>query len=149
MSSSMQYSVQSDSEASFSVLQQQISFSSFVASEENPQIFEYRFIRFLGRGSHAEVYLAKHILEDRYYAAKVYDQGFLTRLTIGEDESPCEKVFREVQVMSVIDDPRCVRLKEVVQDLVSALPDMMVSAFSSMRFDVNNREFARLVKAVN
>ena len=46
-------------------------------------------------------------------------------------------------------DSEIAALKEVVQDLVSALPDMMVSAFSSMRFDVNNREFARLVKAVN
>lgn len=46
-------------------------------------------------------------------------------------------------------DSEVAALKEVVQDLVSALPDMMVSAFATMRFDVNNREFARLVKAVN
>ena len=36
----------------------------------------------------------------------------------------------------------------IVQQLVEELPDMLVNAFASMRFDVNNREFARMVKAV-
>jgi tape measure domain-containing protein len=40
-------------------------------------------------------------------------------------------------------------LKELLASLVDELPDMMVEAFAAMRFDVNNREFARLVKAVN
>lgn len=39
-------------------------------------------------------------------------------------------------------------LKEIVRDLVEDLPGMMVSAFASMRFDVNNREFARMVRQV-
>ena len=40
-------------------------------------------------------------------------------------------------------------LKEAFQDFVQALPDMMIDAFEAMRFDVNQREFARMVKAVN
>lgn len=40
-------------------------------------------------------------------------------------------------------------LKEQFSDFVDALPEMLVDAFASMKFDVNNREFARLVKAVN
>lgn len=40
-------------------------------------------------------------------------------------------------------------LKESFQNYVDNLPDMLVEAFSSLRFDINNREFARLVKAVN
>ena len=40
-------------------------------------------------------------------------------------------------------------LKEAFQAFVNELPEMMVDAFASMKFDVNNREFARLVKAVN
>ena len=40
-------------------------------------------------------------------------------------------------------------MKEAFADFVDALPDMLVDAFASMKFDVNNREFARLVKAVN
>lgn len=33
--------------------------------------------------------------------------------------------------------------------LAQVLPDILIEAFASMRFDINNREFARLVKAVN
>lgn len=40
-------------------------------------------------------------------------------------------------------------LKEAFQDFVQNLPEMMLDAFASMKFDVNNREFARMVKAVN
>lgn len=40
-------------------------------------------------------------------------------------------------------------LKETFQTFVQDLPDMMLDAFASMKFDVNNREFARMVKAVN
>lgn len=38
---------------------------------------------------------------------------------------------------------------EAFENFTNNLPDMLVSAFASMKFDVNNREFARLVKAVN
>ena len=41
------------------------------------------------------------------------------------------------------------RIIDLLEMLVDMLPDAMKDAFSSMKFDVNNREFARLVKAVN
>lgn len=40
------------------------------------------------------------------------------------------------------------QLKEQFEAFTERLPEMLVDAFSSMKFDVNNREFARLVKAV-
>lgn len=40
-------------------------------------------------------------------------------------------------------------LKEIFQDFVRNLPEMLQDAFTSMKFDVNNREFARMVRAVN
>lgn len=40
-------------------------------------------------------------------------------------------------------------LKDMFAAFVNDLPDMMIDAFAAMRFDMNNREFARLVKAVN
>jgi len=40
-------------------------------------------------------------------------------------------------------------LKEAFQGFVQNLPEMLLDAFASMRWDVNNREFARMVKAVN
>ena len=39
-------------------------------------------------------------------------------------------------------------MKEAFQEFAENLPEMLANAFSSMRFDVNGREFARLVKAV-
>lgn len=41
-------------------------------------------------------------------------------------------------------------LRALVQELMDDLPGMMVDAFASMKFEINNREFARLTaKAVN
>ena len=40
------------------------------------------------------------------------------------------------------------RIIDLLEMLVEMLPDTMKEAFASMKFDVNNREFARLVKAV-
>ena len=40
------------------------------------------------------------------------------------------------------------RIVDLLEALIEMLPDAMKDAFASMKFDVNNREFARLVKAV-
>lgn len=40
------------------------------------------------------------------------------------------------------------RVVELLEMLVEMLPDTMKDAFASMKFDINNREFARMVKAV-
>lgn len=40
------------------------------------------------------------------------------------------------------------RIIELLETLIEMMPDAMKDAFASMKFDVNNREFARLVKAV-
>lgn len=40
------------------------------------------------------------------------------------------------------------RIIELLEMLIDMLPETMKDAFASMKFDVNNREFARLVKAV-
>lgn len=53
------------------------------------------------------------------------------------------------EVEAAIGNNRDNGMKEAFQDFANSLPDMLVNAFSSMKFDVNNREFARLVKAVN
>lgn len=40
------------------------------------------------------------------------------------------------------------RIIDLLEALIEMLPDSLKEAFASMKFDVNNREFARLVKAV-
>lgn len=46
------------------------------------------------------------------------------------------------------DNERLERIIELLEQLIDTLPTTMIAAFASMKFDVNNREFARLVKAV-
>ena len=41
------------------------------------------------------------------------------------------------------------RIIELLETLLDMLPGTMTDAFSAVKFDINNREFARLVKAVN
>jgi len=41
------------------------------------------------------------------------------------------------------------RILEALQSMDDGMTEKMMDAFASMRFDLNNREFARLVKAVN
>lgn len=41
------------------------------------------------------------------------------------------------------------RIIDLLEMLIALLPDTLKDAFESMKFDINNREFARLVKAVN
>lgn len=59
-------------------------------------------------------------------------------------------VARDMKETGIGSDNQDIReLKEAFQDFVQNLPEMMLDAFASMKFDVNNREFARMVKAVN
>lgn len=46
------------------------------------------------------------------------------------------------------DDERLQKIIDLLERLIDTLPETMIAAFASMKFDVNNREFARLVKAV-
>ena len=59
-------------------------------------------------------------------------------------------VARDMKEAGIGSDNQEIReLKEAFQDFVQNLPEMLLDAFASMKFDVNNREFARMVKAVN
>lgn len=47
------------------------------------------------------------------------------------------------------DKQKAQKIIDLLERLLDTLPDIMADAFTRMKFDVNNREFARLVKAVN
>lgn len=47
------------------------------------------------------------------------------------------------------DKQKAQKIIDLLERLLDILPDIMADAFTRMKFDVNNREFARLVKAVN
>lgn len=47
------------------------------------------------------------------------------------------------------DKQKAQKIIDLLERLLDTLPDIMADAFTRMKFDVNNREFARLVKAVD
>lgn len=47
------------------------------------------------------------------------------------------------------DNEKLQKIVDLLETLIDILPATMIEAFKTMKFDVNNREFARLVKAVN
>lgn len=47
------------------------------------------------------------------------------------------------------DNERLQRIIELLQELIETLPESLAEALLALKFDINNREFARLVKAVN
>lgn len=46
------------------------------------------------------------------------------------------------------DNEKLQRIIDLLERLIELFPESMIEAFKTMKFDVNNREFARLVKAV-
>ena len=93
-----------------------ISFETFVEHGDKPQIFEYEFIRKIGRGAQAEVYLVKNVETQELLAAKVYDKAFLYRANLGDAEPPIQKAINEIQIMTMVKHPNCLGLREVLDD---------------------------------
>ncbi|OHS98588.1 CAMK family protein kinase [Tritrichomonas foetus] len=93
-----------------------VSFPTFMTQSEKPQIFEYEFIRSIGRGAQAEVYLVQNVETKVQLAAKVYDKAFLYRNNLGDTEQPIQKTVREIQIMSTLKHPNCMGLIEVLDD---------------------------------
>ena len=93
-----------------------VSFRSFMAQKGPKQIFEYEFIRSIGRGAQAEVYLVKNTETGESLAAKVYDKAFLYRNNLGDAVKPIQKTVREIQIMSTLKHPNCIGLVEVLDD---------------------------------
>ena len=93
-----------------------MSFRSFMAQKGPKQIFEYEFLRSIGRGAQAEVYLVKNTETGEELAAKVYDKAFLYRNNLGDAVKPIQKTVREIQIMSTLKHPNCIGLVEVLDD---------------------------------
>jgi serine/threonine protein kinase len=94
---------------------QYATFGTFVLLCPNPQLFEYRFIRCLGRGAHGEVYLAENTTSHTQYAAKVYSKTVLFRPSMYHDQL-IDKVESEIEIMSLFHHPNIVGIVEVLDD---------------------------------
>lgn len=92
-----------------------MSFNTLMSQTENPQIFEYRFEKMIGRGGHAQVYLVTHVETNENFAAKIYTRTLLYR-NLAERERILERIMREVDIMSRFDHRNIMKLREVLDD---------------------------------
>lgn len=95
----------------------EVSFQTFMSSPGEKRVFEYKFLRLIGRGTGAEVYLILNTETNTYYAAKVYDKTMLQYNTLNNGPT-IQKVLQEIQVMSMIKCKYCIQFKEVLEDQV-------------------------------
>lgn len=93
-----------------------VSFTTFIHKAEQPQIFEYKFIKSIGHGSHGEVFMVQHTETGNIYAAKIYDKLQLYNNGLGVDEQPLDRVYREMQVMAFLKHPNIINLIEILDD---------------------------------
>lgn len=93
-----------------------VPFRTFLSQNKEPRIFEYKFIKQLGRGTRADVYLVRNTENNIDFAAKVYDKAFLYRNNLSDNEPPIEKVIREITIMSLLKHPYTLPLIEVLDD---------------------------------
>ena len=89
---------------------------SFFNPVSKPVIFEYQFQQHIGHGAVSDVFLVKNTENGIFYAAKVYQESYLNRVSIGDSIEPIEKVSREMQIMSECQHPNILPLIEVLDD---------------------------------
>ncbi|KAK4473368.1 hypothetical protein MN116_004526 [Schistosoma mekongi] len=75
---------------------------------DQPNVGKYKLIRTLGRGNFAKVKLAQHVSTGREVAVKVIDKTQLNQASL-------KKLFREVNIMKMLNHPNIVRLYEVIE----------------------------------
>lgn len=92
-----------------------LSFNTYFNQTDEPQILEYKFIRSIGRGGHAEVYLVEHVETKELYAAKIYSKLSACKSTLGAEQM-IDKITREIEIMFVLKHPNIISLKEVLDD---------------------------------
>ena len=89
---------------------------SFFNPESKPIIFEYQFLHHIGHGAQSDVFLVQNLETGIFYAGKVYDRNYLFRVQIGDSEQPIQKLAREVQIMSTLAHPNCLKMIELLED---------------------------------
>lgn len=88
-------------------------FPTFMMQAER-KIFEYDFIKQIGHGTHAVVYLVNNFETNVKYAAKVYDKNVNRTLLTNTNLPP--PFIREIKLMAKIKNRHCISLNEVLDD---------------------------------
>ena len=93
-----------------------VSFTTFVNQSEDPQIYLYKFIKSIGRGSNAEVFQVQNVETGEMLAAKIYDKMSLQRNSIGCTCTPEDRMMRELDIMRRIRHPNTMHLVDGLDD---------------------------------
>lgn len=100
--------------------------------------------------------LAKGGVVTKPTIAEIGEDGAEAVVPLERNTQWIQRVSEEIQPRTVADNGEMVGLMNIIIELLKTiitdngmLPDTLTEAISKMRFDINSREFARLVKAVN
>jgi serine/threonine protein kinase len=89
------------------------SFHTFFHLTGIPQIFEYQFLKLIGRGSSATVYLVEDVNIHEKFAAKVYSKRFLFRPMLRGSRA-IDQFQQEVAIMMMFTHPNILGLHEIL-----------------------------------
>lgn len=95
------------------------SFISFVLNHPNPTIFDWSFLREIGKGSKSHIFLAQNTQTGQKCAAKVYNKLLLMCQNLGSEEPPIMSIQREIEVMAAISYKHSIQLVEIIEDELS------------------------------
>jgi serine/threonine protein kinase len=96
---------------------QYFSFAEYFASCDRPTIYEYLFIKEIGKGAMSRVYLAINEKTGEQCAVKIYSRANLMKQSLGMDESPLIAVMREIDLMMALEHRYIISIIEAIQSL--------------------------------
>jgi serine/threonine protein kinase len=95
---------------------QYFSFQDFFGEEAKPKIYEYVFLKEIGRGAMSHVYLTASEETGEQFAVKVYDNTALMRQTMGSEEPMIVQVNREIELMGQLNHRYILSIIEVIEN---------------------------------
>lgn len=101
--------------------------------------------------------LAKGGIVDKPTIAEIGEDGAEAVIPLENNTQWIQKVSQEMRMQGIAtDNKETIGLLNIIIELLKTiiadngtLPETLVEAIAALKFDINNREFARLVKAVN
>ena len=105
------------------------SFPDFFQSEESPTIYEYLFLKEIGKGAMSRVYLAQNQQNEELVAVKVYNNTQLKKQTLGSEETLFDSVQREINLMGMLNHRYILSILESI-DSPNTNSTLMVMPFA-------------------
>lgn len=94
---------------------QTVPFADFIF-QNNPIIHNYLIVKCLSSRSFASLFLVKNVDDDRFYFAKIYQFGQLTRNGVPEDEQPYNQLQNSLNNLSQLNHRYIISLVEAFTD---------------------------------